>query len=159
MDPTFYGLIPDLQDIICGFAYETNGKTFREELDTIMMIKRWGLHHWLIRDRTYSVSERYFTRNATREFRMSSDYDGFRKLFHWDNVYTVLYHIDFRLKLVKSWGPREHWYSRMGDWRNIAYFACFVGILQEHHISKYLKPSSKNCLPCKFYITGANGKE
>ena len=152
LDSTFYGLIPDLQNLICEYAYKTDRKTLSDEVNTAVMINSWDLPPCLVRQSAYSTSERYFAPSALRLFRLSSDYGGYRKLFHWDNVYTLLYHLDFRLKVVRTWGSREDWHNKISiDWRNIAYFSFFFVNSLQKTIDNYLKPSSCKCLPCHFY--------
>ena len=43
MDFCIAGLIPDLQDVICTFAYKCTAKKLREDINTVVMIKSWNM--------------------------------------------------------------------------------------------------------------------
>lgn len=149
MDFCIAGLIPDLQDVICSYAYKCTAKTLREDINTVVMIKSWNMPQSFFKARVrcepsdfLCVYSRYVD-NPVKHFIPSHLFGGWHEVFDWPNIYFLLLQFDFRLRIVRSFGiDRDLWYRKMTrDWRQLEMLSIFFKTCHRSN-TKILKPTS-----------------
>ena len=124
---TIFGdLGEDLTNIVCQFAFETSYREVFYSLKTYMQIKYFDLPHHLIHQRLFSPKHLRFLVNPIHVFEPIASFDGYRSLFNWNEIYYMLWQLDFRRAKVKAFGSRGRWHLRLTlSWTAILEFIIY----------------------------------
>ena len=123
---TFKGLPTDLQDLIVGFCWEITHAELQEELKTIELIKSWIVDPLFLQKKLTPIRGWRSPPTPLRVFEPINVFGGWHRLFDWMMVDEVLFRMDFRKKVVKYLGTREHWQDLvLKDWMNFFSFSEF----------------------------------
>ena len=103
----------DLTDLVCKFAFRTSYNDVKYSLKTYMQIKNFNLPRHFISQRLFSPKHHRFIPSPLIVFEPIASFDGYRSLFNWNEIYYVLWQLDFRRAKVKAFGSRGRWHLRL----------------------------------------------
>ena len=107
-------LPPDLQNIVCLFAYNTTLGCVKRSLALYLVIRSMHLPFFFYKRRIWCWHERKFIKNPMTEFVPIETVGGkISELFDDDGFYCFLLALDFRRKKVRMFGSREKWLHRL----------------------------------------------
>ena len=124
---TIFGdLGEDLSNIVCQFAFQTSYRVVFYSLKTYMQIKHFDLPKKLIHQTLFSTKHHRFMHSPLVVFEPIDSFDGYRSLFNWNEIYYMLWQLDFRRANVKAFGSRGRWHLRLTlSWTAILEFTIF----------------------------------
>ena len=128
---TMRDLPPDLQNIVCMFAYNTTLALVKRSVAIYLVIRSMNLPFFFFKLRIWCWHERKFIKNPLDEFVPIETVGGrIGDLFDDDGMYCFLLALDFRRKKVKMFGSRERWLHRLAsNWCTVEPFAAYYRML------------------------------
>ena len=120
-----------LQNLVLDFAFKERKEVIKRELETLLLIKSWGLPFWFLESTIWSWSTRsYVTTPLLQYIPMKHCGHNFRDLFNLDVIHSFLLALDFRMKNVRAFGPRRLWQMRiLESWRSLDSLSSFYKML------------------------------
>lgn len=139
----FADLGEDLANIVCEFAFTCRYNAVFYSLKCYLQIMCFRVPEHLLKRRIYSPKYRRVLPNPLCVFEPIQNFGSYRDLFDWSTIYMLLWQLDFRRSIVKTFGPRGRWHLRLTlDWRNVLEFVIYYRTLTLlPKCIKVLKPS------------------
>ena len=126
----FADLGEDLADIVCDFAYMCRYNAFYYSLKCYLQIMCFRVPEHLLKRRIYCTKYRRVLPNPLKVFEPIQNFGSYRDLFDWSTVYMLLWQLDFRRSIVKTFGSRGRWHLRLTlDWKNVLEFVIYYRTL------------------------------
>ena len=126
----FADLGEDLANIVCEFAFAARYNAVFYSLKCYLQIMCFRVPEQIIKRRIYSHKYRRVLPNPLKVFEPIQNFGSYRDLFDWNRVYMLLWQLDFRRSIVKTFGSRGRWHLRLTlDWRNVLEFVIYYRTL------------------------------
>ena len=122
---------PDLQNIVCMFAYNTSLGSVKHSLKVYGVVRSMNLPFFFFKPEIWYWHERRFIKNPMKSFVPLETVGGrVSDLFDDDAMYCFLLALDFRRKKVRMFGTRERWLHRLtSNWCTVEPFAAYYRML------------------------------
>ena len=126
----FADLGEDLANIVCEFAFTCRYNALFYSLKCYLQIMCFRVPEHLLKRRIYSPKYRRVLPNPLFVFEPIQNFGSYRDLFDWSTIYMLLWQLDFRRSIVKTFGSRGRWHLRLTlDWRNVLEFVIYYRTL------------------------------
>ena len=127
----FAELPPDLQNIVCSFAYNTTLGCVKRSLAIYLVVRSMNLPFFFLKRRIWCWHERAYIKNPMTAFVPIETVGGrISELFDDDGFYCFLLALDFRRKKVRMFGSRDRWLHRLAsNWCTVEPFAAYYRML------------------------------
>ena len=120
-------LPPVLVDIVLNYAFGVSKQQIRETLRVVDTIKAMDLPFFMLKSKLWSWNEKKFVPNITKSFVPLIEFgNDVNSLFDYDACYCFLLSLDFRKRIIRTFGTRDQWLERlMHNWLSFEPFAGF----------------------------------
>ena len=122
---------PDLQNIVCMYAYDCDMRAVQRSLRLYADLKTMRLPFFFYREKIWDWSTRRFLASPMIVFEPIDRWDGIvNELFDQDAMYSFLLGLDFRKRKVRTFGTRERWLHRLStNWCVVEPFAAYYRMI------------------------------
>ena len=126
---------PELEDLICRFAWKKRSKEVKNTLDMVLYLKKQKLPSDFYHSAVWSWTEQTFVPLPLVKFTPIPDFANF---FNMPRIRWILMQLDFRKREVKMMGNRVFWLNLIDShWSFAVQFGLFYKLLQRSPISPF----------------------
>ena len=107
-------LPPVLVDIVLEYAYDTTRECLADDLEVYNTIDEMHLPFFMMKSKIWSWKTRSFVKSPLMEYLPLVNFDDdITRLFDFDACYCFLLSLDFRRRIVRTFGTRDQWVERL----------------------------------------------
>ena len=128
---SFEQLPIELKSLVSGFCFKTTWEETEKSLEMCTKIKNLDISPLFLRLQMWSWSYLQFLPNPLHVFEPINRYTGrWSDIIDWHSVNELLYRLDYRRRIVKTFGTRHEWFKKFKqNWQTVRHFDMFYRLM------------------------------